>query len=111
MVTDAPTDNHGRGEAFSPTDLIATSLGTCILTVMGIVAERDKMNISGATAHVVKEMVPKPTRRIGRLTVTVTLPRGHDLSEGDVSKLKRAAAHCPVHASLHPDIELTINFS
>jgi len=69
LVTDAPTDNHGKGEAFAPTDLVATALGSCLLTIMGIVAERDKIDMSGATAHVVKEMAPKPTRRIGKLTV------------------------------------------
>ena len=110
LVTDAPTDNHGRGEAFAPTDLVATSLGACILTMMGIVAERDNMDISGATAHVIKEMAPKPTRRIGKLTVTIMLPEGRGLSEKDVGKLKRAVRHCPVHASLHPDIELAVDF-
>jgi putative redox protein len=110
LVTDAPTDNHGKGEAFAPTDLVATALGSCLLTIMGIVAERDKIDMSGATAHVVKEMAPKPTRRIGKLTVKITFPEGRSLSEKDKTKLERAAAQCPVHASLHPDIELAVSF-
>jgi uncharacterized OsmC-like protein len=110
LVTDAPTDNHGKGEAFAPTDLVATALGSCLLTIMGIVAERDKIDMSGATAHVVKEMAPKPTRRIGKLTVKITFPEGRSLSEKDKTKLERAAAQCPVHASLHPDIELVVSF-
>jgi len=110
LVTDAPTDNHGKGETFAPTDLVATALGSCLLTIMGIVAERDGIDMSGATAHVVKEMAPKPTRRIGKLTVKITLPKERSLSEKDKAKLERAAAQCPVHASLHPDIELAVSF-
>src|SRR5687767_1181223 len=75
LVTDAPLDNGGRGAAFSPTDLVATALGSCVLTTMAIVAERNGLDIAGARAHVVKEMVAQPVRRIGGLRTVVTFPR------------------------------------
>ncbi|HTN77202.1 MAG TPA: OsmC family protein, partial [Pirellulaceae bacterium] len=71
FITDAPLDNHGRAESFSPTDLVATGLGTCVMTVMGIVAERNGWDLSGTTVDVAKEMVNAPVRRIGKLTVQV----------------------------------------
>lgn len=110
LLTDAPADNHGRGEAFSPTDLVAASLGACMLTIMGIVAERDRIDISGMKVHVVKEMIQKPKRRISKLTLRFTMPGGSRLSEEQLTKLKRATQHCPVHGSIHPDIELDIRF-
>lgn len=112
LTTDAPVDNHGRGEAFSPTDLVATALGTCVLTVMGIVAERNQLDLTGTRVHVTKEMVQQPIRRIGRLAVVVTVPaeRAERLSGTDRRKLETAAHHCPVHQSLHPDIEAPIEF-
>src|ERR1700712_454564 len=78
LITDAPKDNMGKGEAFSPTDLVATALATCVLTTMGIVAQRNNLDMVGATARVTKEMVATPTRRIGRLAVYVHMP--HALS-------------------------------
>lgn len=108
LVTDAPTDNHGRGEAFSPTDLVAAALGSCVLTVMGIVAMRHKWDLAGTTAHVTKEMNTDPARRIGRLAVTVTFPR--NFSEDQRNLLEQAAESCPVHHSLHPQIEAPITF-
>jgi putative redox protein len=112
-MTDAPVDNHGRGESFSPTDLVATALGTCMTTLMGIVAERNKLDITGTTVHVVKEMVQEPVRRIGMLRVTIRVPaeKGKVLSAEDRKKLETAAMHCPVHKSLHPDIQTPIEFS
>src|SRR6476659_1817042 len=81
LITDAPKDNMGKGEAFSPTDLVATALATCILTTMGIVAQRRELDMNGATARVTKEMVSTPFRRIGRLAVTVHMP--HKLGDED----------------------------
>ncbi len=111
LVTDAPVDNHGKGEAFSPTDMVATALGACMLTIMGIVAERDNLDIAGMTVHVVKEMAEQPKRRIGKITLAFRLPENHALTDRDLAKLKVAAKLCPVHASIHPDIELDVTFS
>lgn len=110
LITDAPVDNMGKGEAFSPTDLVATALATCILTTMGIVAQRHNIDMTGATAKVTKEMVTAPVRRIGRLATTIQMPRR--LSEEDQTRLERAAHACPVHQSLHPDVQapITINW-
>src|SRR5271167_2297796 len=98
LTTDAPKDNHGRGESFSPTDLVATALGTCMLTIMGIVAERDGLDLNGTIVTVAKEMVMSPVRRIGRLTVDIHVPA--ELREEDQKRLKTAALTCPVHKSL-----------
>jgi len=109
LITDAPKDNMGKGEAFSPTDLVATALATCILTTMGIVAQRNNLDMNGATAKVTKEMVSTPYRRIGRLAVTVHMP--HKLSDDNQRRLENAAHTCPVHRSLHPDVEAPITFT
>jgi putative redox protein len=109
LSTDAPTDNQGRGESFSPTDLVATALGSCMLTIMGIAARTQKIDISGATASVEKEMTAALPRRIARLTVRIHVP--HVLSQADKEKLERAAHTCPVHKSLHPDVEIPIEFT
>ena len=106
--TDAPVDNNGKGESFSPTDLVGTALGSCILTMMGIVAERMGVDLSGAAANVEKTMVADPKRRIGELKLHVTLPV--NLPEKDQRKLEHIALTCPVHKSLHPDIKLPITF-
>ncbi|MBI3866475.1 MAG: OsmC family protein [Planctomycetia bacterium] len=113
LATDAPVDNHGRGESFSPTDLVATALGTCMTTLMGIVADRNKLDITGTTVHVVKEMIQEPVRRIGTLRVAIHVPaeKGARLTPEDRKKLEVAALHCPVHKSLHPDIQTPIEFS
>lgn len=108
LVTDAPVDNHGKGESFSPTDLVATALGSCMLTIMGIVAERHAWDLSGTTVSVIKEMAAKPVRRIGKLTVEIHVPREFSSEQQDL--LKNAALTCPVHKSLHPDIETPITF-
>ena len=106
IATDAPVDNHGRGEAFSPTDLMAASLGTCVLTVMGIVAERHGWAFEGATATVEKTMVADPVRRIGELAVQVRVPGEFD--ETARKTLELTARTCPVHKSLHPDVACPI---
>ncbi len=108
LLTDAPVDNMGKGESFSPTDLCATSLGTCMLTTMGIVAQRKGIDMGRATAKVTKEMVATPSRRISRLTVIIHVPT--TLSEDDQMLLKNAGLGCPVKVSLHPDVQIPITF-
>ena len=108
LSTDAPRDNQGRGESFSPTDLVATALGTCILTTVAIAARTLSLDVSGSTATVVKEMVTTPHRRIGSLATTLHIP--HDLSPQDRRKLEHAAHTCPVHRSLHPEVQAPIDF-
>jgi uncharacterized OsmC-like protein len=108
LRTDAPADNHGQGESFSPTDLVATALGTCVLTTMGIVAERHGWDLSGASVSVDKEMVADPLRRIGRLVVTVRVPG--DLDAAARAALERTAQTCPVHKSLRPEVEIPMRF-
>ncbi|MGV3532966.1 MAG: OsmC family protein [Chthoniobacteraceae bacterium] len=108
LETDAPVDNQGRGESFSPTDLMATALGTCILTTMGIFAQRHDIDLQGARATVIKEMVATPIRRIGKLTTTIEMPITEDHPHR--AALERAALTCPVHQSLHPDVEKPIEF-
>lgn len=112
LNTDAPVDNHGRGESFSPTDLVATALGSCMMTVMGIVAERHQIDLTGTRVHVVKEMVQQPVRRIGALRTTISIPveQAAKLSTADRTRLEAAAIHCPVHQSLHPEVALPIEF-
>jgi putative redox protein len=108
LTTDAPKDNMGKGEAFSPTDLVATALATCILTTMGIVAQRNNLDITGATVKVTKEMVATPARRVGRLTATIHVPK--NFSEEDRQRLENAGRNCPVYKSLHPEIETPVTF-
>jgi putative redox protein len=109
LSTDAPKDNQGRGESFSPTDLVATALGSCMLTVMGIMARTLNLDIAGTTATVTKEMTAAPPRRIARLDVKINIPK--QISPENQLKLERAAHTCPVHKSLHPDIESPIEFT
>ena len=106
LLTDAPADNMGKGEAFSPTDLVATALATCIMTTMAIVADRNKIDMTGATASVTKEMVTTPFRRIGRLAVNLHVPT--KLTKEQQQRLENAAHSCPVHRSLHPDVDAPI---
>ena len=108
ILTDAPVDNHGRGESYSPTDLVATALGTCMLTVMGIVARKRDWSFQGATAAVEKGMVADPARRIGRLAVEIRVPGAWDADQRRT--LEEAARGCPVFRSVHPDIEIPVRF-
>ena len=108
LFTDAPVDNHGRGEAFSPTDLVATALGTCIVTTMGIFAQRHGIELRGAKITVQKEMTSVPARRIARLACELSLPL--PASHPQRTALERAAHTCPVHQSLHPEVEKPIRF-
>jgi uncharacterized OsmC-like protein len=107
ISTDAPKDNMGKGEAFSPTDLVGAALASCIVTTMAIVAQRDGIAFEGATAEVTKEMSSEP-RRVGALPVTVRMPAS--LPEAARKKLENAARHCPVEKSIHPDIKREITF-
>lgn len=108
IFTDAPKDNMGKGEAFSPTDLVASALGSCMLTTMGIYAQRHEIKLSGGTAEVIKEMTPAPDRKIAKLTVTIHMPSGIEKSQREV--LERAALTCPVHKNLEPSVEMPIQF-
>lgn len=110
LSTDAPLDNGGKGASFSPTDLVATALGTCMATVMGLVAQRNNIDIAGLQIHVIKDMVSDPVRRIGSLTTRLVFPKGKNFSTTDRTKLEAAAKACPVKQSLHPDVKLPVEF-
>jgi uncharacterized OsmC-like protein len=108
IVTDAPVDNQGRGEAFSPTDLTATSLASCALTIMGISARSHGLNIDGATANVVKIMASDP-RRIARIEVSITMPP-NSFTDKDKKILEAAGRTCPVLFSLGEGVEKVLDF-
>lgn len=108
IETDAPKDNMGKGERFSPTDMVGAALASCALTTMAIVAQRDGVELTGARATVSKEMVTTPSRRIGALPLTLTLPASLPVEYR--AKLENAARTCPVHKSLHPDVRAEIVF-
>lgn len=108
LTTDAPKDNMGKGEAFSPTDLVATALATCIATTMAIVANRKGYDLPPMTVHVEKHMTSAPPRRIERLPVVVTIPLPKDHPDREL--LESAGRGCPVHRSLHPDVQAPIEF-
>lgn len=109
IVTDAPIDNQGRGEAFSPTDLCATSLACCMMTIMGISARNRELDISGATAEITKIMAADP-RRIARVEILVRMPK-RDFDERDRQVLETAARTCPVALSLGEGVEQAIVFA
>lgn len=108
ISTDAPVDNQGLGESFSPTDLVATAMGSCMLTTMGIVAARHDWEMRGAKASVLKVMAADPVRRIGSIVVELHLPAA--LDAGARKALERAALTCPVHKSLAPECEIPLSF-
>ena len=107
--TDAPTDNQGRGEAFSPTDLVANALGTCIITTMAIFARRDGIDLKGSQLDVTKIMTSQPPRRIARIEVDLTLQADSLPDEATRARLEAIAHTCPVAISLHPDIEQAVS--
>lgn len=109
IITDAPIDNMGKGEAFSPTDLAATALGTCMLTTMGIAAQKNNFNMDGTRADVSKIMAANP-RRISEVVVELTLP-GNKFTQEQKRILEVAAVNCPVAKSLHPDLVQTVKFN
>ena len=108
LVTDAPVDNNGRGQAFSPTDLVATALAACVATVIGIVAGRKSIAVEGMTVVVRKFMSEEAPRRISRLELDIGMPLAAD--HPDRSILESAARGCPVHQSIHPDIEVVMHW-
>lgn len=108
LETDAPVDNHGEGGNFSPTDLAATALGTCMLTLMAIAARRHGLELDGVRVKVLKEMSKDAPRRIARLAVEYHLPLPPEHPQRAL--LENAARTCPVHHSLHPEIEQDIRF-
>lgn len=107
FITDAPVDNEGKGEAFSPTDTVATALASCMFTIIGIKARDNGLNVEGAFAEVTKTMDSEP-RRISGIKVVIIFPMVY--SDKDQKILERAAKTCPVLYSLHPDIDLDISF-
>ena len=109
LITDAPLDNKGKGEAFSPTDLLATSLGSCMITIMGIAAREHGFNIDGTRAKIWKIMASDP-RRVGEVKIELTFPK-HDYTEKEKKFIERSAYTCPVYLSLHPDLIKTITFN
>lgn len=108
IQTDAPTDNHGKGELFSPTDMVANSLGTCMITTMGIKANTMDIDLKGVTAEVTKVMVADP-RRIGEIKVVLHFPK-MEISDKDRTILEKTALACPVAKSLSPELVQTVSF-
>ena len=108
IMTDAPVDHMGKGEFFSPTDLAAAALGSCMMTVMAISAQKHSIELKGTKVEVAKEMINEPVRRIDKLTVQFFMPKGLEPSKRLL--LERAAHSCPVYKSFHPDVEIAISF-
>jgi uncharacterized OsmC-like protein len=108
FLTDAPVDNNGKGESFSPTDTVATGLASCMITVMGIKANEMGVDMTGTIAHVTKTMASEP-RRISKIEIVIELPFEADAKTRTI--LERTGTTCPVHFSLHPDIEKVISFN
>ncbi|MCW3084442.1 MAG: OsmC family protein [Bacteroidetes bacterium] len=109
LITDAPVDNNGKGEAFSPTDLLATSLGNCMLTIMGIVAQRHDIKMEGTTVDITKIMEANP-RRVGEIIVEFTMP-ANNYSDKEKELLEHAARTCPVSKSLSAELKQTVIFN
>lgn len=110
LITDAPLDNHGKGEFFSPTDLLATALGSCMLTIMGISAPAYGYNIDGTTVETEKIMGTNP-RRVVEVKITFNFPKGNNYTDQQKRAIEAAARTCPVANSLHPDLVKTIVFN
>ena len=108
LITDAPVDNNGLGRAFSPTDTVATGLASCMITVMGIKARDLEVDLKGAEVEVTKHMASNP-RRISKIEVNLLLPA--NVSEKNRTILERIGDTCPIHYSLHPDIEKVITYN
>jgi len=108
LNTDAPKDNQGLGQSFSPTDLVATALGSCMMTIMGIVAQRHQIDLKGASVKVLKDMTATSPRKIAKLTVEFNMPKG--ISAEHRQMLETAAHACPVSKSLHPDVQVPVSF-
>ncbi|HLT42822.1 MAG TPA: OsmC family protein [Sphingobacteriaceae bacterium] len=110
LITDAPIDNQGKGEAFSPSDLLATALGSCMLTIMGIAAREHDINLEGVQLETLKVMGTNP-RRVSRLEIEINFPEGRSYTEKHRLILEKAARTCPVIESLHPDMEKELKFN
>ncbi len=108
LVTDAPVDNNGKGEAFSPTDLCVTALASCAMTIIGIYGKTHNVPVEGTQIEINKTMSANP-RRIGKIEVIFKMP-AHNYSDKEKLMIERAARTCPVHLSLHPDVEQDIKF-
>ena len=110
LVTDAPTDNNGKGETFSPTDLLAASLGSCMLTIMGIVAEKNNIDIENTNVETIKIMGENP-RKVQKIEITISMPH-NNYSEKEKKLLYNAAVNCPVAKSLNQNLiqEITITY-
>jgi len=108
LSTDAPKDNQGEGKYFSPTDMVAGALVSCMLTIMAIYAKRTGIDLTGVKGKVGKEMTTEPPRRIAKLTVNFQMPKR--LSDAERKALETAALTCPVHKSLHPSVEVPVKF-
>lgn len=109
LLTDAPTDNHGKGESFSPTDLVCGALAACMMTIMGVTAQAHDFNIDGTGYEVKKTMAADP-RRIGQIDIVFNFPP-HDYTQKQQTMLWKAAETCPVAKSLHPDIIVNISMN
>jgi len=107
VTTDAPLDNKGKGEAFSPTDLMSSSLGACMLTIMGIRADTLGISIDGTKVVLTKHMSTSTPRRVSKIEVEMSIP--HQICEKNLISLNRVALSCPVAKSLHPDLEVALN--
>lgn len=110
IITDAPLDNHGKGEAFSPTDLLAAASGSCMLTIMGISAPAYGYELEGTTVDIEKIMGANP-RRVAEIKITFNFPKGNNYTEQQKRVIEAAARTCPVANSLHPDLKKTIVFN
>lgn len=108
ILSDAPTDNHGRGEAFSPTDLVATALGSCMISIMAIKSKDLNVDLIGSTVEITKIMNPEP-RKIAKIIAVLNMPAVADQKTKII--LERAALTCPVFLSLHPEIEKEVSFN
>ena len=109
IVSDAPVDNHGKGEAFSPTDLCVTSLGACAMTIIGIYGQTHGVDVTGTEIEIVKTMNADP-RRIGKIEITFNMP-DREYSDKQKIMIERCVHTCPVHLSLHPDVEQVFTFN
>ncbi|HEY8399555.1 MAG TPA: OsmC family protein [Flavihumibacter sp.] len=107
VETDAPTDNRGKGERFSPTDMVCVALGTCAITTMGIRAQDMGIELAGTTIDIQKHMVSAP-RKIGKIDVVLRMPKTLNLSEKDRSLLETIGNNCPVAKSLSPETEINL---
>lgn len=109
VETDAPVDNQGKGERFSPTDLVASALGSCMMTIMGIAARTHGINIDGSSCEITKIMASNP-RRIGEIQVTILMKGQNVYADKERAILEHAAVTCPVYLSLNSDLKKTVNF-